>query len=170
MRYVRHNIARAVIGISCLFAASCIPNGASASTGAVLSANELRMQVGGLCYVGDASYAVVRKEWLSEFYAKYRDRLFKQGITRWDSSFDCNHFSYNFVAQAQTDYFATSFHDRNRANTLAVGLIWYITRKGQSHSVVMAVTESGLIYMDPQTGQFLELTPAEKRSATLQLF
>jgi hypothetical protein len=128
------------------------------------------MQVGGLVYAGDSSYTVVRKDWLVDFYPKYRDRLFKLGVAKADDSFDCNHFSYNFVALAQTDYYVTSFHDRIRGDTLAVGLIWYITRFGQGHSIVMAVTEQGIVYMEPQTGQFVTLTESEKATITLKLF
>lgn len=170
MRSLRHHLARAILGVSCLFVGSCVRTSNAASAGTVLTSNELRMQVGGLVYVGDSSYAVVRKDWLVDFYPKYRDRLFKLGVTKWDDSFDCNHFSYNFVALAQTDYYVTSFHDRSRANTLAVGLIWYMKQGTQGHSIVMAVTEQGIVYMEPQTGQFVTLTESEKATITLKLF
>ena len=139
-------------------------------TGKLMSSAELRAAVPG-AIVGDRSYAEVNSAWLAQWYPLFRSKLFKIGVTRWDHRFDCNRFAdfYSNLAQA---FFATEmFHSELPAQALALGPFWYMRANGQgAHAVVQALTERGRIFIDPQTGQEMQLTPMERQSGYVQLF
>ena len=88
---------------------------------------------------------------------------------RWDARFDCSHFASYYVALAQTKFYLAQFQSRTAAQSLAVGTIWYQSPRGP-HAIVVALTERGAVYIEPQTGAELTLTPAERASAWLKVF
>ncbi len=117
---------------------------------------------------GDGPYALVKADALSGYYATYRSELFKLGVTKWDPRFDCNHFASYYVARMQLAYYLDNFHSTTKAQTLALAEVWYqIGGTGQGHAIVAAYTDKGLIFIEPQTGQSVNLTEAELKSITL---
>ena len=137
-----------------------------ASTNRVITPDEIRAAFGS-AYCGDAAYAEVRAAELPAIYADFRKAIFEQGVTKWDERFDCNHFAAYMVARAQAKFYLDNFHSRTQAQTLAIGVVWYVASPGKAHAVVAAFTESGLIFIEPQTGQRVDVNP---QSAYLKVF
>lgn len=138
------------------------------TSGAVVTSVQLNAEFG-YVYAGDQTYAVVKSETLKGFYDDFRQQIFDQGVVNWDDRFDCNHFAGYYVALAQTRYYLANFQSRSAANTLALGTYWYHSAKG-GHAIVAAMTERGVVFIEPQTGKEVNLTDAEKQSAYLKVF
>lgn len=139
------------------------------STARVLTAAEIRAAMPA-AILGDTAYAEVNSAWLPGFYAEFRAALFADGVVQWDERYDCNHFAAYYVARAQTRFYLANFQSSTRAQTLALGQFWYLRANGRAHAIVAALTDRGPLYLDPQTGAELHLTPAERSSAFLKLF
>lgn len=138
------------------------------ATNLVLTPADVRSHVP-LALCGDAAYAEVQSGALRAFYDDFRAEVFRQGVTKWDERFDCNHFASYYVSLAQTRFYLSNFHARTPAQTLALGTFWYQSARGP-HAIVVALTERGVVFIEPQTGRELQLTAAERGSAWLRLF
>jgi len=114
--------------------------------------------------LGDVSYAEVNSEWLKNFYQTYRSELSRMGVVKWDSRYDCRRFAGLFTELAQNHFFQKEFHNDIKAHTLALGPIWYRPEQGGGHAIIFALTEKGPVYLDPQSGQEVKLTPRERAS------
>ncbi len=137
------------------------------STGRVIDPSELRSLGAG--YTGDAAYAQVSAAWLKSYYASFRSSLFREGVVKWDERFDCNHFASFYIALAQVRFFTENFQTKTAAQTLALGECWYHSERGP-HAIVMAVADTGIVYIEPQTGAQLVLTGEEIASRFLVKF
>jgi hypothetical protein len=144
-------------------------NRVTAATGRVMSRAEVTTVVP-RAYLGDQTYAEVNSEWLKEFYPQFRAELFRLGISKWENRYDCNRFAELYTAVAQATFYRQAFHSPIRAQSLALGTYWYIRRDGRGgHALVQVLTERGVIFIEPQTGELVNLTPAESASAYLQV-
>ena len=134
------------------------------TTGAVVQAAELPLPG----FKGDTAYAVVRSEALPALYANFRDVLNKQGLVKWDSRYDCNHFASLYISLAQASYTVAAWHSETKAQTLALAEVWYLPNGPPAgHAIVAALTERGLVFIEPQTGREIQLTAAQRRSIYL---
>lgn len=143
------------------------------SAGSVVSRQALAQAVGPVAtYLGDDSYAVVSSAALPGYYDSFRAEIFRQGVTKWDERFDCNHFATYYVALAQTRFYLEHFQSSTPAQTLAIGVYWYRPQaaKGGAHAVVIADTERGLVWIEPQDGHEFTPTDAEKMTVFLKAF
>ena len=139
-------------------------------TGRVYSLSEVRQMIPTM-FFGDDYYAEVNSEWLKRWYAEYRKQLSRIGVVHWDVRFDCNRFVEFYSGLAQAYFYRATFHSATKARALALGPIWYVRDGGNSrHALIQALTERGRVFIDPQTGEEVELTPTEKASAYLQMF
>lgn len=140
------------------------------ATGKVLTGAELQAAVPG-AIVGESNYAEVNSAWLPEWYRLFRAKLFRLGIVKWDERFDCNRFADFYSNLAQAFFSLEMFHSSTAAQALALGPIWYERADGKGrHAVIQALTERGRVFIDPQTGQEMELLPGEQKSAYVQIF
>lgn len=139
-------------------------------TGRVLTGAELRAVVPG-AILGENFYAEVNSAWLPEWYPVFRRQLFRVGIVHWDGRFDCNRFADFYSNLAQAFFSTQMFHSETPAQALALGPFWYVRGDGQGrHAVIQALTERGRLFIDPQTGREIELTPGERQSGYVQFF
>jgi len=146
------------IGLVILILAACSPrNEIKPTTGEVLP--KLAVYAGGQTYWGDESYAVVSSAAIPALYEKYKSALFKDGVAHWDSRFDCNHFASYFVAKTQTDYFISTFQSNTKAQSLAMGTVWFIDGPKSCHAVVVFITEKGPVFVEPQNGSEIKVDP-----------
>lgn len=156
-----------------LLLSACAPTKPAGSglahTQRVLTPAEVRATIGAHATLGDSSYAQVNSSSLRGFYEAFRADLFARGVTKWDQRFDCNHFASYFVSLAQVQFYRDNFHGRTQAQTLALGVYWYHQAGTGSHAIVVALTERGLIFIEPQTGVELSLTEPERESAFMVL-
>jgi|GEM_PF-2073154 hypothetical protein len=143
---------------------------AALTTGRVFTRAEMQRETATF-YFGDQAYAEVNSAWLPEFHEEFRRELHRLGIVRWNERFDCNRFVELFIALAQARFYRESFHSDTPARALAMGPYWYVRDGGQSaHAVVQVLTERGRIFVDPQSGEEVQLTRAETALAYFQFF
>jgi hypothetical protein len=134
------------------------------STGKTLSSIQINSIMPG--HIGDSNYAVVNSQSLQSFYDNLSSILSEQGLVKWDSRFDCNHFSSLYIALAQSKWAVAAWNSNTPAQSLALAEIWYNRGgvKNNGHAIVLAVTENGPIYIEPQTGQQIILSEVEVNS------
>lgn len=121
-------------------------------------------------FFGDELYAEVNSTWLRAFQRDYRAELFRLGVVKWDARFNCQRFVELYVGLAQARYFHVAFHTWQPAGALAIGPVWYVRGDGTGHAVVQAVTERGTLFIDPQSGEEVELSAAERKGIFFQYF
>lgn len=143
--------------------------GMFAFTGRVYSKADMRRQLT-LVMLGDEAYAEVNSAWLRAWYPAFRQELFRMGVVKWEERFDCNRFAEIYTGLAQVNFFRQTFHRRTGAKALALGQFWYVRDKGGPHAIVQALTERGPVFIDPQTGEEMNLSPNERKSAYFQVF
>jgi hypothetical protein len=151
--------------------AGCAPRPAAPgalATARVIPAAQVSASLG-FAYCGDSAFGEVSSAALPGLYSDFRAEIFRKGVAKWDARFDCNHFASYFVALAQTRFYLESFHARTSAKSLGVGVFWYHSTRGP-HAIVAALTERGLLFIEPQTGAEVALTDTERASAFLVAF
>lgn len=147
------------------------PNPAPSTGRTFTSAQLAGLQLSGVpAHFSDDTFAEVSADWLPAFFPDFRAVLFREGIVKWDSRFDCDNFAAFYVALAQIRFFAASFHAVTPATSLALGEFWYRRDTGGSHAVVLAITSRGPVWIEPQTGAELTLTAQERASCFLLKF
>ena len=109
---------------------------------------------------GDETYQLVNPHEISTLYKNYQKDLFNKGIVRWDKKFDCNRFSLSFQSFAQISYYNNS----GEAQSIAVGEIYYVRDNGGPHAINIIVTPTDFLFIEPQSGEILNLTDSEKAS------
>ncbi|WP_221031069.1 hypothetical protein [Actomonas aquatica] len=135
------------------------------TTGQVISYNEMR-SIDGKMVLGDRSYAQVNSAWLADFNKRFRRELTRLGISETDRNFDSSRVADLYRVYAQAHYFKTSFHSEVDAEAIAIGSIWYVREtSGTQHALVQAITERGRIFIEPHTGEEIQLSANELRSA-----
>jgi hypothetical protein len=133
----------------------------ASNTGKVLSAPAVRDLLGGFAVLGDTAYAEVNSAWLAGYGDTFNSEIFRLNVTKWDARFDCNHFATFYVALAQLKFYVEQFNTFIKADSLAVGELWYRPASGGAHAIVFALTERGLVLIEPQTRKEVVLTPDE---------
>lgn len=162
------SLAAVLLGLLALspFAGTCraeVP-----TTGRVLTRAEVRAK-DPKAVLGDRAYAEVNSKWLSAFYDDFRAGLCSNGILKWDARFTCRHFAAYYAALAQTRFYRGSYRGTEKANALALGTVWYTRSDGSGHALIVAFTERGRIFVEPQTGKEVMLASAEQHRAFLEV-
>jgi hypothetical protein len=118
----------------------------------------------------DESYAIVNSGWLRTFAVDYSEALKKAtGGKGYSKRFDCNRFTTFFIGLAQAAYHRLTFND-SAPDNIAVGHFWYKTEQGVSHSIVVAMTEKGPLFFDPQLGYEVTVPAMERLKPQFILF
>jgi len=157
----------AIVIILVLLVAACAKKRGEPTmfTGVTLSTAQIQAQIPGVVSFGKASYAQVSRAWVEWFYSEYRANLSEGafGVVHWDGRFTCTSFVTKFCADAQMRYFAQSFHTGG-APSIGIGEFWFQPAGDWSrpgHALVVCFTENGREFFEPQTGKWVNLTPAE---------
>lgn len=117
--------------------------------------------------VGDKKYLVLRESDIKRDYKFFRSILSHIGLVRWDEGFDCNRFASLFISVNQAKFVVTNWHSQHRSLALGYAEVWYRKKDYGLHAIVVAYTERGLIFIEPQTGEELKLDDDEIKSITL---
>ena len=139
------------------------------TTGRVLSRAEVRA-MDPRAVLGDSVYAEVNSKWLAGFYDDFRTELYHNGILKWDARFTCRHFAAYYAALAQARFYRGTFHGTEKANALALGTVWFARSDGSGHALIVAFTERGRVFIEPQTGKEVKLASADQHRAFLEVF
>lgn len=111
--------------------------------------------------MSDVDYALPKASWLTgTFYDFYRAWRFDHNLNEWSTKNDCDNFASLFFAFAQICH---AKGDRVEEG-IAVGQMFYGLNgdRTKSHSINVAVTDKGVIAIEPQTGKLVQLSKAEK--------
>ena len=162
-------LAACVVAVLCL--ATTPPARADAeaadaySTGVVLNASQVQALFPNNTYVERDRYAVLRSDSLRDLQELFVKAVFRNGLRpAWSPRFACGKFSMVFVATARLAYLAA--HPEARAvPELAVGEVWFMTGPNSAHAIVVAVTERGVVYWDPQCGHEVPM-PGDRLAST----
>ncbi len=110
-------------------------------------------------YFADASYAKPTLAWLQgPFWTWFIAQRQAYGLNTWTRKNDCDNFARAY-AQAAQDCHSVS-QDPTNQEGLAVGEFWYHGPNGP-HAIIIAVTDKGIVYLEPQNNHQLILTPSE---------
>ncbi len=124
-----------------------------------------------LIHAPDANYALFSLNYIKgEGYEKFKEWLFKRGILGWRHTFDCDNYAEAFRVFLQIIHSKSQKgkEDNSKKQAVAIGVIWYERdgRGGHAINIVVSKNEDELIvkFIEPQTGEELDLTDAEKES------
>jgi hypothetical protein len=111
----------------------------------------------------DATYARVTNDWLFNKFALW----FWKKSSKYTRKHDCDNFARKFCTEAQDAHAEST----NTAEAAAVGEFLYTSTQLGRHAIVVALTEDPLpVFLEPQTGQRLHLTPQEISSCSDFIF
>jgi len=136
-------------------------------TGRVLTSEEFRSQLAAASFGSDSTYAEVNSNALPIFYDWFRGKLFDLGVTKWDSRQDCDDFANLFADFLHLRFYLGQWDSGQLPNAqgAAVARVYYRpTYSAQNHAINAVMTERGLLYVEPQTGQILQLSLSEFQS------
>lgn len=106
----------------------------------------------------DQTYAKPTADYLlNDYYKWFRGWLAGFNLSTWKRWWDCDDFALLYVAGCKIAHAQTVGVD---ADSLAVGVFCYTSSRGP-HAIVTAFTDQGQIFIEPQNGQRLALTPQE---------
>ena len=139
-------------------------------TGIVMTKQDIVVKLNTFFYAGSGKYAVVNSKWLAIKQKVLQSDMFLKGLpAKWQISFDCNFFAKKFVADSGLDFTIQKWNSKIDAEALAVGEIWVYTNetKTQGHALVIAVTERGIVFWEPQptTNHEISLTDWQIKNA-----
>lgn len=117
-------------------------------------------------WFADDTFARPKLSWLlGAFYDAFREDRFNK-VGRYSRKNDCDNFARAFAQLAQDCHAISAGSD---AEALAIGEFFYQSRNGP-HAIVVAFTDAGRKFIEPQTGRVLELTEGEAMSCTFARF
>lgn len=109
-------------------------------------------------FVADGKYALPQKKWLADFAPKWRAL---KNTKKWCDKYDCDDFSMAFKLACQEAHWESGQTD---CDGLAVGILHYCPDTGGGHAINWAITDEGVVYIEPQTGEFICLSESELRT------
>lgn len=120
----------------------------------------------------EAAYAEVDSTKLGAYYSHFLAELGHvtgQNAPHWDANANCTCFSSFYADLAKAEYYLLEFHSfTGGATAPAVGTVWYVkdgVGPKQGHAIVVVLTEKGRLFIEPQNGAIVTLSPTELASA-----
>ncbi|MDR2981873.1 MAG: hypothetical protein LBV12_06460 [Puniceicoccales bacterium] len=123
----------------------------------------------------DRNYAVASHEHIKTVFApEFRSELIVHfGVTDWSIVWDCDKFARHAASLAHIKH-ALALRAKADSTTpegMAFGVVCYSQggQRGLGHAINILITKRGVETWEPQTQEFIMLTPAERESAWLVL-
>lgn len=113
----------------------------------------------------DLDYALPTRAWLGgPFWESFKADRWAKGVTTWERKNDCDNFARAYAQHAQ-DCHAVSRGSQKEG--LAVGEFFYTQATGGGHAINVAFADDATrpLFIEPQTGREITLTPDEQASA-----
>jgi hypothetical protein len=119
-------------------------------------------------YISDADYSKPKSSYLfGEFKTFYKAWLFEHNLHTWQPNWDCDNFSSTYYVFAQMCHAKSS---KTFTQGIAVGELFYLKENSGGHAINIAITEKGVTIIEPQTGNEIKMTDAEKKSVWMIRF
>ena len=106
----------------------------------------------------DSDYAIIQRKWLDEFLAFHADYRFQNDF-KWETFWDCDDFARDFANLATKHHGGLS-----GMQAMAIGEVFYQMDSGVYHAINIALTDEGILFIEPQASRVVELSEAEKLS------
>lgn len=118
-------------------------------------------------FVSDSNYARPTSTYLlGKFYSFYKEWLAEHNLLVWKDRWDCDNFASTYYVFCQMCHFKSKRPEQG----IAVGELFFLQDSGGGHAVNCAVTEKGLVIIEPQTGEILRLSETEKKNTFMIRF
>jgi hypothetical protein len=112
--------------------------------------------------ITDSDYALPTSKFLlGQFYTFYQAWAWENNLSKWKKKWDCDNFSSLYYVFAQICHVTAG---ERPEEGIAVGEMFYLQDKGGGHAVNLAMTEKGIIIIEPQNGTEIKLSDKEKLS------
>jgi len=112
----------------------------------------------------DWNFCVPTRKWLSEFSTNLAVQIKQNFGSFIPETNDCDDFSLFCMS------FARLWHRKSQTNgSLPVGVMVYTKRGGERHMSIVAYADFNLVYIEPQNGEFLNLSREEISSCDFVL-
>ena len=119
-------------------------------------------------FVGGANYAVPAQDWLlGPFYDYFKKQLGGDGLGAWSVRWECRDFARAYACLAQICNALTTGPAPAAEDALAVGEFWFKpdgSAPGTGHAINVCFTETGLTFIEPQTGLLRPVSDSEMSS------
>jgi hypothetical protein len=132
-----------------------------------MTAADFRQQLAAGSFGNDSTYAEVNSAALPAYYDWFKSKLFDLGVTKWDVRQDCDDFANLYADFLHLRFYLGQWDSGSlpTAQGAAVARVFYRPMGSmQNHAVNAVATERGLLYVEPQTGQILNLSLPEFQS------
>ncbi len=129
-------------------------------------------------FVADGFYCMYSDNYIAgEGYKKFQKWLFNRGILNWRPSFDCDNYAEAFRVFLQIIHSKTISKQSDSASkqSVAFGIIWYTRDVNGGHAINFYITQHAdtdkpvLRFIEPQTGQIMQLSESELQSISFAL-
>jgi hypothetical protein len=119
-------------------------------------------------FISDGSYARPTTSYLTgQFYEFYQGWLKEHQLSEWRAKWDCDNFASTYYVFSQMCHVKSG----RKEEGIAIGELFYYNESMKSgHAINMAVTEKGLMTIEPQNGQETKLSSSEKLSCWMIRF
>ena len=127
--------------------------------------------------ITDRDFGVLKREFLlGEGYKGFKKWMGSAKLFKWRHNWDCDNFAAAYKLYMSGVHASANKKNRNSAEGVAVGEVFYITKKdpatGQSgggHAINVALIPDNegryrKMFIEPQSGEEIKLTPAELKS------
>ena len=142
-----------LVALAAMAAVAALGFSDSLCTGRELTAAQVQALFPNKTFVDSDHYAVVNSDCLQVLQDIFISALYRNGLKpEWSPRFACGKFSLVYLSTARLTYLSHHVHDANLP-PLALGEVWYMTGPKSAHAIVVAITERGVVYWDPQCGQ-----------------
>lgn len=110
--------------------------------------------------LADRDYSLPSTQWVKVFNEWFRSKMFSFVGDKWDTRFDCDDFARFYACFCQLANYRS--RPKARAEGLAVGELFYRIDGRGGHAINVAMTEKGIQFIEPQNGEFIQLSEIEK--------
>lgn len=142
-------------------------------TGRVLPAGNFQALLNSPDLPADTSYAEINSAALPQFHDWFRAKLWDLGLVKWDPKQDCDDFANLYADFMQLRFYLAQWERGTLpdAQSLAVARWWYRPDDSPyNHAINAVATERGLLFVEPQTGSVITLSPTEIQSCFRRIF
>lgn len=117
---------------------------------------------------GGNNYAVPTLEWLrGPFWEFFKARYWSTNSDKWKFRWECRDFARAYACAAQECWGNMNLELAPDSDALAVGEIWFVPEAldaSKGHAICPAITDVGLVFIDPQNNSLWQITEAQLAS------
>lgn len=123
----------------------------------------------------DTDYLTPNRDWMQgKFYSLFRQNLSQNNLYNWREYHDCDNKAFKYWMFAGDCHSATMMLREKQGlpvyQGITVGVLFFKQETRYGHAVNFIITDHGFEVVEPQNGQLLKLTQAEKDTSWFAIF